>query len=370
MSGKNLNRQPLHQQIAAILREEIAGKHKPGDKLEAESALAKRFAVSVLTVREALSSLAQAGLVVRRHGSGTYVSEPSSTGHLAVVTDTDIANPNGSYFWLRVVQQLRERMEATGRPVRVYVGKGNPPGARPERPNCPEFNADADAGLIAGIAAVATVPHPRWLKPLAKRGIPVVGDGAHEYAVNTDYVGMVHQAIDRLVSLGRKRIAVLGCGGSNANDGMVLGVRHALNRHGIIRRDGWIRFRPWHQIMGAGWEEMRALWAEKEKPDGLFVTDDMLFLDVQTAITQLGIEVPKKLWVIAHGNQGSLRQPPFPCERIVFDPDLFAEAMAERLLRLLRGEAVEPKQSTIPAAWEQATLSSPLERTPPLKVDA
>jgi DNA-binding LacI/PurR family transcriptional regulator len=216
--------------------------------------------------------------------------------------------------------------------VRVYVGKGNAPGARPERPNCPEFNADVDANLVAGIAAVATVPHPRWLKPLAKRGIPIVGDGHHEIAVNVGYAGMTHQAIDRLVALGRKRIAVLGGGGSNANDGMVTAARNALHRHGIIRRDGWIRFRPWHEILGAGGKEMRALWAEKEKPDGLFVTDDMLFLDVQTAITQLGIDVPRKLWVIAHGNLGSLRPPPFPCERLVFDPDAIAEGMAERLL--------------------------------------
>ena len=351
MSGKKknpLDRRPLHQQIAGILRDDIAKRLAPGERLESEAALATRFGVSVLTVREALSSLAEAGLVVRRHGSGTYVAEPGDRGHLAVLVDNDIANPRGSYFHLRIVRQLRERLEASGATVRVYVGRGNPPGSTPERPNCPEFNADVDAGLISGIAAVSVHAHPRWLKSLARRGIAVVGDGAFEHGATVDHAALIDHGIARLVEEGRRRIAVLGWGGAGRNDPQAVATRAALKRHDVPARDGWIRFRAHQTLLGAGWEEVRALWvAERERPDGLLITDDMLFADAQVAIAQLGVEIPKKLMIVAHANLGAVRPPPFAAERLLFDPDSVADALASMLLRLRAGEAVEPERVVV-----------------------
>ena len=61
--------------IAAQLRRAILeGTHEFGDKLAPERDLARVFDVSRTTVRNALHQLEAAGLVVRRVGSGTYVS--------------------------------------------------------------------------------------------------------------------------------------------------------------------------------------------------------------------------------------------------------------------------------------------------------
>lgn len=56
-----------------LLQELATGKLEPGAKLENESDLAERFAVSRSTIREAVRALVDAGLLARRHGSGTYV---------------------------------------------------------------------------------------------------------------------------------------------------------------------------------------------------------------------------------------------------------------------------------------------------------
>lgn len=52
----------------------LAGEFEPGAKLPNEDQLSERWAVSRATVREAVSGLAEEGYLVRRHGSGTYVT--------------------------------------------------------------------------------------------------------------------------------------------------------------------------------------------------------------------------------------------------------------------------------------------------------
>ena len=65
----------LYQKIASTLREEILeGKWEPGGLMPTEAKLGARFSVSRLTVRHAVAILEEEGLVVRRRGSGTYVS--------------------------------------------------------------------------------------------------------------------------------------------------------------------------------------------------------------------------------------------------------------------------------------------------------
>lgn len=71
-----LERQPLNIQVAARLRAEILTGHRlPGEKLPNELDLSGRYAVSRATIREAIGMLVFAGLVERRHGSGTYVTQ-------------------------------------------------------------------------------------------------------------------------------------------------------------------------------------------------------------------------------------------------------------------------------------------------------
>ncbi|HWC00741.1 MAG TPA: GntR family transcriptional regulator [Bryobacteraceae bacterium] len=68
---------PIYVQIATAIRRRIrSGKLKTGDRLESERQLAANFGASLMTVRQALQSLEEEGLLERKHGSGTYVRTP------------------------------------------------------------------------------------------------------------------------------------------------------------------------------------------------------------------------------------------------------------------------------------------------------
>ncbi len=68
MSGK------LYQEMASLLRRAIeTGRWRPGDRLPSLEMIAAEFKVSVVTVRQAVALLRQDGLLVSRHGVGTFV---------------------------------------------------------------------------------------------------------------------------------------------------------------------------------------------------------------------------------------------------------------------------------------------------------
>ena len=70
---------PLYYQLETILRKKIvSGDFSPQTAMPSEDALAAEYKVSRITVRQALSSLEQDGLVIRQRGRGTFVSEKAN----------------------------------------------------------------------------------------------------------------------------------------------------------------------------------------------------------------------------------------------------------------------------------------------------
>lgn len=66
---------PLWYQLAQMLRTDIlAGEFPAGVQIPPEMRLARQYGVSVITVRQALKSLAEEGLISRERGRGTFVT--------------------------------------------------------------------------------------------------------------------------------------------------------------------------------------------------------------------------------------------------------------------------------------------------------
>lgn len=73
------NSGPLHSRIRHALRADIlSGHYAPGSRVPSESELGQRFSVSRITVRQALASLQQEGLIYTLQGKGSFVSKPKA----------------------------------------------------------------------------------------------------------------------------------------------------------------------------------------------------------------------------------------------------------------------------------------------------
>jgi len=71
---------PIYHQIISQVRYLIAaGRLQPGEELPPIRVLAEQLTVNPNTVARAYLELERAGIVTKRHGSGTYVSEARSS---------------------------------------------------------------------------------------------------------------------------------------------------------------------------------------------------------------------------------------------------------------------------------------------------
>lgn len=82
-----MSNHPQYEIAATALRQRIlTGELYPGQQLPPERELCEELGVSRITVRRALSILAEERLIRRRHGSGTYVS-PQPTRRIPLMID-------------------------------------------------------------------------------------------------------------------------------------------------------------------------------------------------------------------------------------------------------------------------------------------
>jgi GntR family transcriptional regulator len=122
MPGQTLLADRLRDEL---LEEITSSQLEPGTKLPTEGELSKRFGVSRATVREAVRGLVEAGYVIRRRGSGSYVAErrrmphglDSTLSYLAMIESA------GVHAGMRVLDAAFEQCEKTDSPL--HLGRGD-----------------------------------------------------------------------------------------------------------------------------------------------------------------------------------------------------------------------------------------------------
>ena len=333
----------LAERIAKEIRERHLKQTRPGGRLLPVRELARELGVCVRTVLAAQRILAERGELEIRHGSGAYLPEQSGPRWAGVFTAFNILQPHASIFQARVAWELSRQLEEYGIPTEFYIGRST---LREDDPpsSCGRLMADAQGGRLEGLAILSCPATIEWRRTIESLRIPCVGSNT-PYRVEMGYADMLRRAVRHLSGQGCRRIAMLAW----ERDGLREPLRRALRECGLEYRPEWVRHDLHPMLSGAGWEEFREIWtASREKPDGLVAADDVLFDEAARAIQELGIRVPDHLRVVAHANKGADRRYPFPVTEALVDPQRYAQALSEMLIRRMRGEPVAPRTITLP----------------------
>lgn len=353
ISGEHLL--PLYQQVKQEILRSFAGK-KAGERIASEAEYIEKFGVSITTVRQAMRELVKEGWIEKRQGRGTFLLDSSARQqkHIAVVLGVDITSENLSPYNLQIMKETKQSLESLGLATRLYFGN-LPLGTPASGIHCPDFIADVHLGRIQGLICFFTKRESSWINLLKQKRIPFIDFGfRYENWGKVNTRTFIKNALAYFRERGRQHIALLVR--ESLTDGY-----HPLSgpleelapEYGIkierrlldITANGWER--------GMGWEHFRDIWySGSEKPDGLIIGDDMLFSDVQKAISELKIDIPQSLDIVLNTSDAIRIEPQFPVYQWKYLTASVAMSDAQAMKALLEG-------TPIPTAGKHYSIEYP-----------
>ena len=287
-----------HREIARALRQEIkTGLWQAGERLPGEQDLARRFAVSYMTMRQAVTNLVQESVLVRVRGKGTFVvaqnrsSEPGRTGQpMALLIPCDMQRMD-PYYFPEVLDGFQEAVEAAGRRASLY-----------------SFDAVEQPGVLEPGTAIACLLIDRsslqTVETLRDSGYRVLAINRYSGrrsipSVRIDDARGIEEAIGHLVALGHERIGfVLGPRTNIDAADRQRGFRNGIKRYGLRvapeAGDGFTE--------ASGYAAAREMLSGSQRPTAIACASDLSAIGAIKAARDFGLSVPRGLSVVGFGD--------------------------------------------------------------------
>jgi hypothetical protein len=294
----------------------VKGTLAPGTQLSTWDELKARYKVARTTIRSALNSLRNDGFIESSSTRGMYVTQfPPHLNRYAIVFP---GKPNG-VVWLKFWEALGQEMSRLGDQHGVsavsYHQIRAVPGNEPFNDLFQQCTRQCFAGvlIVAGAGATELI---EALSPHVPATLISAGPEKTRYpTVGVDIETFRQRSIERLISLGRKKIAIL-----NANPAENVSYEKLLLKERIRARAGWLLTANPDRPKSAT-NIMSLLFDRdfKSRPDALVISDDNLVVDALGGIISSGTRIPEDLEIVAHCNWGLENGVPVPVHHLGFD---------------------------------------------------
>jgi DNA-binding LacI/PurR family transcriptional regulator len=328
--------EPIYRQVVNHIKSDMdRGALTPGRQLPPEPELAEIYGVSRITIRKVLTQLSNEGLVSRRKGKGTFVSQPRSEisplsfGIVSFGTELLEANEYDYEILSGIMKELgaasplttvywRESLEPS------YL-KNNFTGLFLMHPTGDDFKHLKNI-LMENMPVVFVSSAPRELRKYPK--------------VSIDNYSGSDEAMRLLIKKGRRRIAfVSGLLDKSSTFERFSAYKDNLRVEGIEFDANLVKHMPDSDEI-YGMRAMKQLLELPERPDSVFASTDLMAIGAMKAIRDAGMSVPENLSIVGFDNS---RTAPYLSPRLTTvdsDSKRIGAESAKLLLRILDGESV------------------------------
>lgn len=323
-TGKNAK----YMQLADWIAERIhSGEFAPGKRLPSNRKLAGQWNLSAITITAAMDELVRRRLIVRRRGSGTFVtSDPLALNHRLKIGFFVAYNTASSYL----IQMLNS-LWTLSREFRCDL---LPLYRAPEEIEEAAAEYALDGALIFNCNEIPA----GLVKRLRSKGTPAlllssVQQESSEFSIGYSNERIIEDAVAYLTGLGHRNL------------GFLIGHFQSLpyrERYNSFMAAMWKRQLPvnlaWINVSAARQKEIDAYFSQEELPTALIVGDRLLAHKVCRSLLEHGIRVPGELSVfcIDDPDRPELLNPPLSRFRI--DVPGFCRAAMLTLLQQIRHE--------------------------------
>ncbi len=236
------------------------------------------------------------------------------------------------YFYLDVLARIENASATAGYDLIL-----------PSRPytHFADYVRNLKTRRVAGVLMVAPFPPDERVQVLIKSNIPTVfidaiGQGTHATYVKSDNIGGTRQAVEHLLALGHRRIAILtGYMTSLAGTERLLGAQQALAHAGValdaqlIRQSGFLR--------EEAYQATTALLEERLDFTALVAASDVMAFSAIRAMHERGIRVPEDVSVVGFDDIDFCLDVHPPLTTVRPDRDVMGQGAVRQLLEIING---------------------------------
>lgn len=318
----------------------LGGRYRPGSRIPTEMELATHFEASRMTVSRALRDLVSQGLLLRRHGAGTFVRgvESRTVGAVGLLLP-DFPWVHDGVFHTLALEVTRQAQAAGYTLLLRDPAQGGVEALVQDPEGVCELYIRQEAVCV--IFAPAELPpedmsaNVRLAETLQRAHIPLVlvdrdiyefPARSHHDLLGVDNVGASYALAKHLLSLGHRRIHYVAMSTVAATVGArIMGYKMALLDQGIVPENNWV-----HRGDTQSLDFVREL-VEHASADAFMCSNDHVAAMLMRHLAALGVRVPRDVAIVGFDDApfASVLAPPLTTVR---QPGTELGAAAARLM--------------------------------------
>ena len=337
-----------YQNLINYIQEQISdGQLGPGEKVPSENQLSEQFHISRQTVRKAIGTLEEGGLVQRIRGSGTYVSfrncqrdrhsrkNLEQRNSIAVVT-TYV----DSYIFPRILQGMQNTLFESGFSVQIYFTNNTLDREKSILKDL--LKRDDVAGVIVeGTKSGLPNPNLDLYRHLMARKIPLLFFNTYYPELEAPHVSLndaeaAYKAVRYLIDKGHQKIGAI----LKLDDGQgrqrYLGYLKAMEEAGLTVTDSRMVWIDTDESKQLGYCRDRIL-NRVEECTALLAYNDQIAFQLIRMLTERNIRVPEDVSVISIDDSDLARHSEVPITSLPHPKENLGKKAAETLLQMIAG---------------------------------
>ena len=331
-----------------IFRNIKAGRWKSGDKLPSEKEMCSTLNVSEVTLRIALKTLANRGIIKRKRGAGSYVSHDFTMNKIVIFAKIESFAYNTGYIYRMIANNLKNIIMQNGMLPELIISDGK---TIEEIFDNLQFERRNDLHEIAGAISLCSCS-PGILRTMKKYHIPLVNiAGQPLNRQNTKETGnfvylsgyaSVQKGAEILRAAGVTDFAMFYVNGSPQLSAIPQKTYHhdiltefglpADNRHWVEIPGEWDRHSAYQAF--ANWLDL------SDRPSVAFFLEDNICTQALYTIWERHIKIPDDLQILT-SSSGQYFHSPVPLTRLELDTNKIASLLFNSVIALVRGEKVD-----------------------------